>query len=216
MISSPDDWIKFNERMLNAKDVIPHEDADIKYAMVMHKRNESEIKFIRSVGWEPYNEPNLCHQQFHLAKGVSVIPELMGAQYYFEVGAGLGYMAKLLLDKNKSSLYDIYDLPAMKTIQRNFLWDDKDRIFWQNYPDQPVFHMAHPSALIACYSLSEMPLNKRLQFITKHPFDYYMIIYQPRWADIDNVAWANEIIDITKCDIKWKIVDDRYLIGKRT
>jgi len=141
------------------------DDPDVKHCMVLGKRNADGIKFVQAAGWVPEPDPNDFRQQYHLAVAARFIPDVTNCHYYFEVGAGIGAMARVLLKRNPSAQYDIYDLSALKQMQRKHLWDYRESVSWQAYPDEPVFDVAlSPSAFIACYSLSEVTRDLREAF----------------------------------------------------
>lgn len=214
MITSPNDWLAFNARLMIEKPTDYKNDADIKHCMLLGKRAGEAIKFVQSVGWLPEVDPNDFRQQYHLAVAFNVIPEIAGCKYYFEVGAGIGAMAKVVLSRNPTAVYDIYDLPGLKQIQRHNLWDYRDNVCWQAYPDEPTFRLEKPSAFIANYSLSEMEFSDRDKLVRVHPFDYYLITYQATWGKLDNFAWFDNLQKRVS-DVEWKKVDATHLIGKR-
>lgn len=214
-ISNPDDWRSFNNRVLSAGSV-SMDDPDVKHCMVLGKRNADGIKFVQAAGWVPEPDPNDFRQQYHLAVAARFIPDVTNCHYYFEVGAGIGAMARVLLKRNPSAQYDIYDLSALKQMQRKHLWDYRESVSWQAYPDEPVFDVAlSPSAFIACYSLSEMDFEDRDKLILSHPFDYYLIVYQSGWGKMDNTKWFGELPGRTH-GVTWEYADSTHLIGRRT
>jgi hypothetical protein len=194
----------------------------------------------------PSSSGNLIHQAYHLAQFENKTGmDISHAKIVFEFGGGYGSMCRLVHGLNFKGRYVIFDLPPFSALQRFFLNMNgissiTSNAFFEKTSNGVVCvselkqleailsdHANIGDAVfIANWSLSESPINLR-HFILPivKPFKAFLIAYQGRFDDTDNVGFFEEWISKMK-DIKWhnwKIKhlpnqlyrDNYYLMGKK-
>ena len=194
----------------------------------------------------PSSSGNLIHQAYHLAQfenktGV----DISQAKLVFEFGGGYGCMCRLVHSLNFEGRYVIFDLPSFSALQRFFLnmngiLSITSNAFFEKASNGVICvseleqleailsdHANIGDAVfIANWSLSESPINLRHSILPLvKPFKAFLVAYQGRFGDTDNVGFFEEWINTMK-DIKWynwKIKhlpnqlykDNYYLMGKK-
>ena len=152
---------------------------------------------------------------------------LLDCDVLFEIGGGYGSFCRLMLNAGFDGFYSIYDLPHLLAIQRMFLtWNgfNEAALVRQNMPrkafglndDRSVGELfgniqtikskneKMKIGVVATWSLSEMPLEKRQRIMDKLlPLaDRFLLSYQPKYEDIDNVAYFDSV-RLRRPDLRW-------------
>lgn len=129
---------------------------------------------------------NLVNQAYHVLRweqATGLRLEQLGSIYEF--GGGYGALAHLARRLGFAGRYLIYDLPEFVLLQRYFLASVSVEV-------QHVTAPQEADLFVALYSLSETPADFRRQFGREVWAQSYLLLYSGRWAEHDNVAWAEE------------------------
>jgi len=103
-----------------------------------------------------------------------------------EVGAGIGEVARIILDRGFQGNYYIVDFPEISQLSNHYL-KDRDKLFFVDNIEK-VRHSGQ-TLLIATWSLSEVPLNYR-DNIGSHLFGSdSLITFQGQFKDISNADY---------------------------
>lgn len=160
-----------------------------------------------------YTTGNLIHQAYHLSQwGMSV----KNLRRIVEVGAGYGAMAMIINRLGFRGDYQIIDLPEFGLLQQYYLSQtvgDTGRLTWSGSP-------ASCDLLIACHSLSEMPIAERDQILDDFPASSYLFVYHCEHEGVDNLTYFAEFAE-GKPDHFWRqwatehLPNQMYLVGVR-
>lgn len=124
---------------------------------------------------------NLIHQVYHLYQYFSYTGiEVSDLNSIVEFGGGYGAMALVCKRLGFKGNYYIYDLPEFSLLQQWFLQDDTK---WVDRPRKA-------DLLIACYSLSEIDIEDREQWIT--PTDHQLFLYSNKFESYDNMEFFKD------------------------
>ena len=169
----------------------------------------------------PNSSSNLIHHIFHTLKYKTMTGnDLEEFDFIFEFGGGYGSMCRLIYNFGFSGKYIIYDLPEMNLLQNYFLkslnipiidWDDflkVDKgvclINYSNDLSRIVELIKNRSLFIACWSISETPLDIRLKFNDlMEKFDSFLFAYQDCFDQIDNNKYFSELTSLLD-HVNWK------------
>lgn len=194
----------------------------------------------------PSSSGNLIHQAYHLAQFKEKTGmDISHAGFVFEFGGGYGSMCRLVHNLNFKGRYVIFDLPPLSALQRFFLNMNgissvsSDAYFegasngvicvseFEQLEAILSHHMnINDAVFIAAWSLSEAPIDLRQSILCLvRRFRAFLVAYQGRFGNTDNVDFFEEWINTTK-NIKWhswKIKhlpnqlyrDNYYLMGKK-
>jgi hypothetical protein len=178
-----------------------------------------------------------CHHvmRFEQATGV----RLAGLDVIVEFGGGYGSLCRLLHRLEFAGRYFIYDLPEFSALQRYFLRSLDLPVQPPGAdPTQRGIHLltdldALRTALatvpagarrgfIATWSLSESPVDLRDRFLPLvADFDCFLIAFQDRFYEVDNVAYFTAHERATADRVLWQkkklrhIPGSNYLFGVR-
>lgn len=154
---------------------------------------------------------NLIHQLYHFwqweqfsSKKVSQLNTII------EIGAGYGAMALLARRLGFRGDYYICDLPEFCLLQEYFLSNvmiyNKDI-----YYNAPLPKSA--DLLIACYSLSEMPIAERKGYLYDIDARSYLFLFSQEWVDYDNLHYFKQFAELTPHagTWEWLVKPSRYL-----
>jgi len=158
---------------------------------------------------------NLVHQLYHLHRWQEVTgKKVKDLDEIVEFGGGYGAMCLVARRLGFDGRYIIFDLPEFTLLQRFFLsnvnwWNievipkvhDKPTEFYDNIDDL-WNNIYEPDLLIACYSLSETPLDFRQIFLDNMTVDNYLFLFSNRFADYDNLTFFRRFAD-KRDDLKW-------------
>jgi len=195
----------------------------------------------------PSSSGNLIHQAYHLAQFENKTGmDISNASFVLEFGGGYGCMCRLVHSLNFKGRYVIFDLPPFSALQRFFLNMNgissiTSNAFFEKNSNGVicVSELEQLESILSCHayignavfitnwSLSESPINLRHSILPLvKSFKAFLVAYQGRFGDIDNVGFFEEEWINTMKDIKWhhwKIKhlpnqlyrDNYYLMGKK-
>lgn len=133
-------------------------------------------------GW---TSGNLIHQAYHLKQWLDRTKQnLSQMTSIVEVGAGYGAMCLICYRLGFKGRYYIIDLPELKQIQHYYL-AETEGLKWASWDIQPRFC----DLLIACFSLSEMPLAEREQLLSQTVTKEYLFVSSYEFDGVDNEGW---------------------------
>ncbi len=159
--------------------------------------------------------PNYVHQAYVLREieeyfemNISTLDSII------EFGGGYGAMCAVASNHGFDGDYYLYDLSEISLLQEYYL-SNIDIVAY--FHDLPM--ITDGDLMIALYSLSEMPLDDREDFLDIYQTKYYFIKFQEKFFDIDNIEffsnWASDNLK------SWEIVDSKsgkthkHLVGER-
>lgn len=155
----------------------------------------------------PRTSGNAVHLAYSLSKFISAtkcnLEKLSGI---LEFGGGYGGMARIIHNLKFQGSYTIFDLPEFLLLQRFFLSMQNVKCALEEERsdckapirlissvqglNQELGAMEDSLALIATWSLSEVPLDLRSEFLSAIPApQYFLFGYQEHWEQIDNIAY---------------------------
>ncbi len=135
---------------------------------------------------------NFIHQAYHLYQWQQKTGQSIGdMQSIVEFGAGYGVMALIAHRLGFAGQYYIYDLPEFALLQQYYLsnvLDDIRHITWSTRR-----RLLTCDLMIACHSLSEMPLDeRRLDDIRAKS---YLFVYHGEHEGVDNLTYFAEFAE---------------------
>jgi hypothetical protein len=150
--------------------------------------------------WYPKSSANLLHHAYHLARFEQLASTRVDAfERVIEFGAGYGSANRLIRKLGFRGSYVMHDLPMFAALQRYFLASaglEDDQNTWVTSVEQlaPFLKASAPKTLfVAMWSLSETPLDLRTNVLESvRGCDAFMICYQQRWNNVDNVRFFND------------------------
>lgn len=201
---------------------------------------ESSVGHPRSYFLYPASSGNLIHHAYHVAQFEEITKQRVdGLDFVFEFGGGYGSMCRLFHNLGFQGKYIIFDLPPFSALQRYFLKT-------LGLPVQSITEFARSKRGIVCvsdiqqlraliadqiegdrtmfvatWSISESPVSVRDMILPlTHAFRSYLISYQYRFGEVDNVAffedWKESVKNVTWHS--WRIEHipgNTYLMGQR-
>ncbi len=165
---------------------------------------------------------NLLDQAYHVCRFEDVTGvRLSSLDFIFEFGGGYGVLCRLLCELGFQGTFAIFDLPEFGALQRFYLrahglpvvsrpagkgsgleivtlstLDELDALLGPRPPERAAF--------VALSSLSETPLPLREAVIARlTSFDAFAVSYQPRFCEVDNVAWFGAARMRLGGDVDW-------------
>lgn len=156
---------------------------------------------------------NLIHQLYHLWQweqfSGNKISEL---NTIVEVGAGYGAMALMARRLGFRGDYFIYDLPEFCLLQEYYL----SNIVLGSWGAQYQWNAPLPMTadlMIACYSLSEMPILERKDYLYDVKSRSYLFLFSQQWQDYDNLHYFTQFAELTPHPGTWHwwVKPSRYL-----
>lgn len=139
---------------------------------------------------KPFNDwtsGNLIHQLYHLKQWLDrsnkTVDQLSSI---VEVGAGYGAMALICRRLGFEGWYRIHDLPELAAIQYYYLRETGaiEKTLWT----EPRYAISC-DLLIACHSLSEMPVTERERLLSQVDADAYLFASSYEFEGVDNSDW---------------------------
>jgi len=147
-------------------------------------------------------------------------------------------MCRLFFNLGFRGRYLIVDLPAFSILQEYYLSSIGVRVlsideYIDGEPgvlcisDMDIIHTLldnnSNSLFLATWSISEAPLSVRKGIFDNHAdsFDAYLIAYQPRFEDVDNSRFFEDLRK-TRTEYVWEVRDiaplpgQKYLFGKKS
>jgi len=134
--------------------------------------------------------PVSCDNHIHTAYHLSKFEQLTGKpiesmKSVMEFGGGYGCMASIVKRVNPGVKYYIYDFPEFSLIQKYFLEQNgiTDVTFVNDITalEQDEFDL-----LIATWSLSESPMDVRMEFLSNVEPANFLLAYQANFEKVDN------------------------------
>lgn len=188
----------------------------------------------------PSSSGNLIHNAYHIAQFEEKTGgKIHDMKFAFEFGGGYGSMCRLLFNLGFNGKYIIFDLPPFSALQRYFLKniglsvrsiDDFKKsgtgiICLSDIQELNALLEGQTeinrSIFIATWSISETPMNIR-ESILPHAkeFDSFLIAYQDRFVEVNNIDFFNHWKDGSKSVIwnNYKIEHlpgSNYLMGRK-
>jgi hypothetical protein len=107
-----------------------------------------------------------------------------------EVGAGYGAMALICHRLGFRGHYHIIDLPELEIIQKYYL-SNTGGMKWVSWN----LRRRHYDLLIACHSLSEMPVDQRERLLSEVDADAYLFASSYEFEGVDNAGWFREFAE---------------------
>ncbi len=184
----------------------------------------------------PRSSGNLIHHAYHVSRFEEETGrEVKNLNLVVEFGGGYGSMCRLFHNLGFNGKYIIYDLPEFSAIQRYYLTTLGLRV---EKPSTPSFRadasiscvsdlgqldpqiLGNGSLFVATWSLSESPLRLREAISAiAGGFDAYLIAYQERFNEVDNVAyfqlWKESLPQIKWVQLRIEHIksENYYLFG---
>lgn len=177
----------------------------------------------------PHTSGNLLGQAYHLARWEQKTGKrIADMATIFEFGGGYGAMCRLAYRLGFRGDYVLFDLPAFSLLQHFFLANTRiyDYVGPRCISDLEELRLYlssekrwGPRLFIALWSISEAPIARREVILDlASNCDAFLIAYQERFGDIDNLAffkeWSDNQARVNWFD--WRIGgsrEDRYLMG---
>jgi len=188
----------------------------------------------------PGSSGNLIHNAYHLSQFEQRIHSpVEDMAFVLEFGGGYGSMCRLFHQLGFKGAYVIIDLPPFSALQRYFLkssdipvqdlqaLSSAQGVFCVSEPDdlRSVLsgHLFKNKAMfVSTWAISETPMHIRQKFM---PFinlcDYYLIAYQHRFKEMDNIRYFTDWRKIFDNQMTWHdyeikhLPGSSYLIGER-
>lgn len=110
------------------------------------------------------------------------------AAHILEVGGGYGNLCRIIHQQKYKGSYTIVDFPLMSSIQHNYLsHHDINQVIFSTLDVDKLTPPTHPSALIATFSVNEMPLASRAQLEPLYlEFEHLLFAYNAKFDGISN------------------------------
>jgi len=189
----------------------------------------------------PSSSGNLIHNAYHLSQFEQLIHlPVEDMAIVLEFGGGYGSMCRLFHQLGFKGIYVIIDLPPFSALQRYFLKSSGisvQEIQAAGPPANGVFCVSEPDDLrgvlsrhfhknkamfISTWAISETPMHIRQSFMPFiNMFDYYLIAYQHRFEEMDNIRYFTDWQKLFDNQMIWHdyeikhLPGSSYLMGKR-
>jgi len=133
---------------------------------------------------------NLIHQAYHLARWEDATGKRVEeCADILEFGGGYGAMALVVHRMGFTGEYTIIDSPEFSLLQQFYLASASvDNVSFGKVDS------SESDLIIACYSLSEVSLPQRAEFLERHRAASYLFLYSTKFVDYDNVAYFQQIM----------------------
>ncbi len=171
----------------------------------------------------PTSSGNLIHHAYNLMQLLQKFPfEIESLKKIVEFGGGYGSTCRMIYNMGFTGSYVIFDIPEFTALQRYFLsMLNIYKKFNIKLTRELNDELGGSDLCIMTWSLSEVPLDLRAQFISKigKP-QYFLIAYQKAFGHVDNVQYF-EGFKKTYNDYQWfeyeipHLKSNYYLVGKR-
>lgn len=138
-----------------------------------------------------YTSQSLLHQLYHLMRFEQVTGlHVKNMRKITELGGGFGAMALVCQRLGFEGKYALYDLPEFLLLQEYYLSNVgvNNVKFYNNYGAVSRQH-GRADLLIACYSLSEMPIGWRNTVMPFLPANNILLLYSNKFGEYDNVDY---------------------------
>jgi hypothetical protein len=141
-------------------------------------------------------------------------------QSIIEFGAGFGALCRHIHERGFFGTYTIFDFPEFLLLQEFYLKlnnIDTSRISFVSSIDA-LSPKTKNGLLIAMWSLSEVGTALRENFLAKTQPSAFLIGYQPRFAEVDNLEYFKKLTE-SRPDLTWadiptaRFKDNHYLFG---
>lgn len=168
----------------------------------------------------PFTSPMTLQHAYYMSmmkKHLNLFLPENRVQHVLEVGGGYGNLCRLTYEFGYDGNYVIADLPKMNGMQRLYLSHALPEKILMNHisfcslQDAKILPDKAKAALIATFSLSEMPLETRRTFepYYKH-FDYLFIAYNRAFDGVDNCDYFNGLSEDLKGNFNILQIKDRH------
>lgn len=161
------------------------------------------------------NQSNLIHQCYHLALWERTTNRRIDQlEVIYEFGGGYGAMALACKKLGFTGRYVIQDLDEFRILQTYFL---SQRGVTVGHVTEPI----ESDLFVACFSLSETPLDFRAEFDKQLTAESYLLLTSAKWGDngaLDNMKWGRDFM-AARNEKQWSISQypggrpDWYFIG---
>ncbi len=166
---------------------------------------------------------NLVHHLYSLVLGM----EKSGfhpkkVKNVFEFGGGYGSFCRIFYKMGFEGNYTIFDFPVYNFLQEFFLstvfnslkigYNNEGNSELNLVNDISVIKKGEVDLLIGLWSLSECPIELRNEILDKVNANYYLIAFQHRFEDIDNMQYFKDFAE-KKAGYQWEIIPITHLKG---
>jgi len=150
---------------------------------------------------------NMIHQAFHLMMwNKATLKELRDLETITEFGGGYGAMCLIASRLGFRGTYRMVDFPEMRLLQTYYLSQHE---LGCTVEFREVIGPPRSDLLVACYSLSEVPLEDRKPLLgdgrADHAANSYLFAMQDKWDDVDNLDWVRQFTMWDRDDLLWSI-----------
>jgi hypothetical protein len=125
-----------------------------------------------------------CYYAIRLQKTLGI--KLSDVGSILEIGGGYGVMPIVAGRMGFKGSYTILDLPELTILQS---WYLKQHSVSNVSLVERIDGVARPDLLIACCSLSEIPVEMRLAILSSIQASMAFFVYQFQYLDVNNDAW---------------------------
>lgn len=146
----------------------------------------------------------LIHQAHHLYQWF-MFTGLDVSRFHsiFEFGGGYGAMALVLRRMGFQGRYTIFDLPEFALLQEYYLSNvGVDGVKWITTPKELQAKKTY-DLFIACFSLSEVPVDVRYSALWSKRADSYLFLYSGNFVDYDNFDYFQNVVPGALPYLKW-------------
>ena len=154
------------------------------------------------------------HQKYHLlmlTRNTDI--DFRELETVVEIGGGYGAMCATIFDKGFNGRYVLYDLPEMQELSKYYLSKRKlKKDIFSTFSRYEIKGTNKPSLLIALWSLSEIPVNKRDK-LDLTGFDYYLFAFQSKFTGVDNIKYFMKLKDKIGGS-KWNMIKIEHVGGE--
>jgi hypothetical protein len=128
---------------------------------------------------------NLIHQAYHIARWEDATGKrIEECDTILEFGGGYGAMALVVHRLGFNGKYTIIDSPEFSLLQQFYLANASVNGVSFNEADS-----SESDLMIACYSLSEVDLEQRDEFLERQQAASYLFLYSAKFVNYDNAAY---------------------------
>lgn len=181
----------------------------------MPATREDKFGYPPRLSWDEGTSGNLIHQAYHLAHyEVIAGKRVEEMDRICEFGGGYGAMCKLIRRLGFEGEYVIYDLPELSLIQQYYLSNVGIEFTpCVNANGLGLDPEPEGDLLIGLYSLTEAPMDVRLNFMS-HPFPSYFFAHQHKYFGEILAEWSDSFMQ-ERSDLKWKVKQNRAILSHR-
>lgn len=180
------EYIRLALQYANESDVYKEALIDPLYGM-----NEDDYNQFYSLFSDIKTTMNRVQLLGHLIMTGFTHEKLMSMDSILEIGAGVGDMADIIYKLGFKGKYYIYDFEELKPFQQyNHNQSNLETTWVHNTED--LSKLNEFDLTIATWSLTEMPLDFRDEFLSSFKTKNWLLAYSKKIFGIDNQKWVND------------------------